>query len=78
MPEKKGCSVSDGELVELVPLLVVLVVTPVTYSSSLPTFSTAFRLLSVAMRGLLSTCTSPWVCKKFSSAAKLAAWKARP
>jgi hypothetical protein len=78
MPLKNGCKVRDGELLLLVPLLVVVVVTPVTYSSSEPTFSTAFWLFSVAMRGLLSTCTSPCVCRKFSSAAKLLAWNARP
>jgi hypothetical protein len=62
----------------LAPLVVVVVVTPVTNSSSVPTLSTAFWLFSVAMRGLDSTCTSPCVCRKFSSAAKLLDWKARP
>src|SRR5512143_2059761 len=30
------------------------------------------------MRGLDSTCTSPWVSRKFSRAAKLLVWNARP
>ena len=78
MPEKNGCKVTDGVETELVAVDEVLVDMPVTYSSSLPTLSTAFWLLRVAMRGLDRTCTLPWVCKKFSSAAKFAAWKARP
>ena len=35
----------------------------VTKNSSVPTLSTAFWLLSVAMRGLDSTCTLPWVSR---------------
>jgi len=67
-----------GETLELVPVDVVVVVMLVTKKSSVPTFSTAFWLFRVAMRGLDSTCTSPWVSRKLSSAAKLLVWKASP
>ena len=50
----------------------------VTKNSSVPTFSTAFWLFSVAMRGLDSTCRSPCVSRKPSSAAKLLVWNASP
>ena len=77
MPEKNGCKVTVGVVVVAVPVVVVLE-TLVTKNSSVPTFSTAFWLFRVAMRGLDSTCTLPCVSRKFSSAAKLLAWKARP
>jgi hypothetical protein len=59
MPEKNGWTVTVGEVCELVPVEVVVVVMLVTKNSSVPTFRTAFWLLMVAMRGLESTCTLP-------------------
>ena len=59
-------------------VLVVVVVTLVTKNSSVPTFSTAFWLFSVAMRGLESTCTLPWDSRKVSSDAKLEVCSASP
>src|SRR5205814_9905598 len=46
--------------------------------SSGPTLGTAFWLLSVAMRGLESTCTFPWDSRKVSNAAKLGVCSASP
>jgi len=57
---------------------VVVVVTLVTKNSSVPTLITAFWLLSVAMRGLDSTCTLPCDSRKLSSAAKLLVCNASP
>ena len=71
IPEKKGCSVTLGVVVAVVPTAVVVVVMPVTKNSSVPTFNTAFWLFSVAMRGLDNTCTLPCDSRKFSKAAKL-------
>src|SRR3989338_2735176 len=77
IPEKNGCSVTLGVDVVAVPVVVV-VETLVTKNSSVPTFSTAFWLFSVAIRGLDSTCTLPCDSRKLSSAAKLLVWNARP
>src|SRR5690606_34813005 len=77
-PEKNGCTVTVGLVLLVVPTAVVVVLTLVTKNSSRPTFSTAFWLFMVAMRGLDSTCTLPWVSRKDSSAAKLLVWNARP
>src|SRR6267143_132538 len=45
---------------------------------SVPTFRTAFWLLSVAMRGLDSTWTDPCDSRKVSNAEKFLVWKASP
>ena len=58
--------------------VVVDAATLVTKNSSVPTLSTAFWLLSVAMRGLDSTCTVPCVSRNCSSAAKFCVWIASP
>jgi hypothetical protein len=50
----------------------------VTNNASEPTLSTAFWLFMVAMRGLESVCTTPWVSRNVSRAAKLAPWNAMP
>ena len=71
IPEKKGCSMTEGVVVDVAPTAEVVVVTPVTKNSSVPTFNMAFWLFNVAMRGLDSTCTLPWDSRKFSKAAKL-------
>src|ERR1700676_1824118 len=67
-----------GDCVLVVPVVVVFVVMLVTKKSSVPTFSTAFWLFSVAMRGLDNTCSLPWVSRKDTNAAKLLVWNARP
>src|SRR5258708_3271168 len=77
-PEKKGATVMVGDCVLVVPVVVVFVVMLVTKKSSVPTFSTAFWLFSVAMRGLDNTCRLPCVSRKEISAAKLLVWNARP
>src|SRR3954463_7196769 len=77
-PEKNGATVMVGDCVLVVPVVVVFVVMLVTKKSSVPTFSTAFWLFSVAIRGLDSTCRSPWVSRKEINAAKLLVWNARP
>src|SRR5258708_10758623 len=77
-PEKNGATVMVGDCVLVVPVVVVFVVTLVTKKSSVPTFSTAFWLFSVAMRGLESTCRLPWVSRNEINAAKLLVWNARP
>src|SRR6185295_6127041 len=78
MPEKNGCTVTEGDCTVEVPVVVAVVVTLVTKNSSVPTLSTALLLLMVAMRGLESTCTLPCVSRKVSSAAKFLACSARP
>src|SRR5256886_14523586 len=78
MPEKNGCTVTDGEVWEPALVVVVVVLTLVTKNSSVPTLSTAFWLLSVAIRGLESTCTFPWDSRKVSNAAKLGVCSASP
>ena len=70
--------VEGSEVVVVAVPVVVVLLTLVTKKSSVPTLSTAFWLLSVAMRGLDSTCTLPWVSRNCISAAKLLVWKARP
>ena len=42
MPEKNGCTVTDGEVWEPALVVVVVVLTLVTKNSSVPTLSTAF------------------------------------
>ena len=54
-PEKNGDTVMVGDCVLVVPVVVVFVVMFVTKNSSVPTFSTAFWLFNVAIRGLEST-----------------------
>src|SRR2546430_9249416 len=78
MPEKNCCTVNDGEVWEPALVVVVVVLTLVTKNSSVPTLSTAFWLLSVAIRGLESTCTFPWDSRKVSNAAKLGVCSASP
>ena len=78
MPLKKGCTVMLGLLLVVLPTGDVVVDTLVTKKSSVPTFSTAFWLFMVAMRGLDSTCVCPWVPRKSSTAAKLLVRKASP
>ena len=51
MPEKKGCSVSDGVVTLPLAVAVVVVSTLVTKKSSVPTRRTAFWLLTAATRG---------------------------
>ena len=68
MPEKNGVSVSEGSVVVLLLTLLLLALmeppdTLVTKYSSVPTFSTAFWLLSVATRGLDRICRSPWLSR---------------
>ena len=58
--------------------MVLVVETLVTKNSSVPTLSTAFWLFRVAMRGLDSTCTLPWVSRNVSSAAKFEVASASP
>ena len=78
-PEKNGCTTIDGDCVAApVADVSVVVVMFVTKNSSLPTFSTAFWLLSAAMRGLDSTCSVPCVCRNDSIDAKLLVWNASP
>ena len=78
MPEKNGCTVIVGEVCVALPVVVLVVDTLVTKNSSVPTLSTAFWLLSVATRGLDSTCTLPCVSRKVSSAAKLEVGEREP
>src|SRR5919197_6714373 len=52
IPEKQGRTVIVGAVDEAPAVVVVLVVMLVTKNSSVPTLSTAFWLLIVAMRGL--------------------------
>ena len=82
MPEKNGVSVSVGNVVVPLLLLVPAVIVPpatfVTKYSSTPTLRTAFWLFKVAIRGLDRICTSPWLSRKPSTAAKPFVASARP
>src|SRR5882672_11535832 len=77
-PEKNGATVMVGDWVVPATVVVVLEVTLVTKNSSVPTLSTAFWLLIVAILGLERTCRSPWVSRKEMSAAKFPVWNASP
>src|SRR5579864_2492391 len=79
-PEKNGLTVGVTETAVVAPFTPVIGVdvTAVTKNWSVPTLSTAFWLLSVAIRGLERTCTAPWVWRKVSNAAKFVVWNASP